>query len=75
MPDKNPNWGGARAGAGRPTMALQMPREDWETIVRTLRDQSESELAAKIGAWLARVDASNKALEDALAKVHRKKKS
>lgn len=71
MADKNPNWGGARPGAGRPTMGLQLPREDWDVIVLALRGHSANDLADEIEAWLARVAASDKAFKAALDVVRK----
>ena len=72
MADKNPNWGGARPGAGRRSMAYQLDREQWETVISALQASGDAGLADELQAWLTQCDMAWENFRLALSKVKRR---
>lgn len=78
MPEKNPNWGGARPGAGRRSMRYELERDQWDTLVAVLRRDASPEaiaLADEMEAWLSRCDMSWDLFQVAVSKMPRRPSS
>jgi hypothetical protein len=55
-PPKNPNWGGARVGAGRRPSSLRLTAEEVQLLLKNLqgfkKDSPVGQLAGKLRAFL-----------------------
>jgi hypothetical protein len=56
---RNPNWGGARPGSGRPAQHVNLTREEVQMLLRGLnshrRDSPLGQLVARLKAFTDRV--------------------
>jgi hypothetical protein len=56
QPSKNPNWGGARSGAGRRPSSLRLTAEEVQLILKNLqgfkKDSPVGHLAGRLRAFL-----------------------
>jgi hypothetical protein len=52
IPEKHPNWGGARKGAGRPSSTLKLSHEEARLLIRSIqnvkRDSPLAQLVNKL---------------------------
>jgi hypothetical protein len=56
QPSKNPNWGGARAGAGRPPSSVRLTADEVQLLLKNLqgfkKDSPVGQVAGKLRAFL-----------------------
>lgn len=77
MAEKNPNWGGARPGAGRRSMSYKLDRDQWDMVVSALRREGTAEaaqMADGMEAWLVGCDVAWEQFQVALSKYPRRQR-